>query len=252
MTSGIWRTQRWKGLTMEDVYLTNRDYVKIKNLNLVSYGGNQNWSKSKKMQKVGCGVIAMADLTMYLAEQNPNMMTDAIRKINKPKGLYNKHDYLEYVRFFYVHYMILLMHKGMLGITLKHTMNRYFMLNDIGLKAKWKMMQSDESMLRDIRHLIRKNKPVILAIGPNRYNPFGKKGISLYVDKDGELKSSIRENVHSHYVTVTGVCTIKGREYLVVSSWGKKYYIDYKEYRNYVNNVGDKFTSGILYIQGLL
>ena len=101
MTSGIWRTQRWKGLTMEDVYLTNRDYVKIKNLNLVSYGGNQNWSKSKKMQKVGCGVIAMADLTMYLAEQNPNMMTDAIRKINKPKGLYNKHDYLEYVRFFY-------------------------------------------------------------------------------------------------------------------------------------------------------
>ena len=43
----------------------------------------------------------MADLTMYLAEQNPNMMTDAIRKINKPKGLYNKHDYLEYVRFFY-------------------------------------------------------------------------------------------------------------------------------------------------------
>ena len=107
-------------------------------------------------------------------------------------------------------------------------------------------------MLRDIRHLIRKNKPVILAIGPNRYNPFGKKGISLYVDKDGELKSSIRENVHSHYVTVTGVCTIKGREYLVVSSWGKKYYIDYKEYRNYVNNVGDKFTSGILYIQGLL
>lgn len=66
------------------------------------------------------------------------------------------------------------------------------MLNDIGLKAKWKMMQSDESMLRDIRHLIRKNKPVILAIGPNRYNPFGKKGISLYVDKDGELKSSIR------------------------------------------------------------
>ena len=82
--------------------------------------------------------------------------------------------------------------------------------------------------------------------------PFGKKGISLYVDKDGELKSSIRENVHSHYVTVTGVCTIKGREYLVVSSWGKKYYIDYKEYRNYVNNVGDKFTSGILYIQGLL
>ena len=237
---------------MNDVFLTNKDYVKIKNLNLVSYGGNQNWSKSRKMQKVGCGVIAMADLSIYLAEQNPNMMTDAIRKINKPKGLYNKHDYLEYVKFFYMHYVIMLMHNGIIGTAMKHTMNRYFMLNDIGLKARWKVLQSDESMMKDIRHLIRKNKPVILAIGQNRFNPFGKKGISLYIEKDGSLKESIRENVHSHYVVVTGVREIKGQEYLVVSSWGKKYYISYKEYRNYVNNVGDKFTSGILYIEGLI
>jgi len=114
------------------------------------------------------------------------------------------------------------------------------------------MMQSDDAMIKDIKHLIRKNKPVILSIGPNRYNPFGKKGISMYVEKDGNIKTSIRENVHSHYVTVTGVRNVRGKEYLVVSSWGKKYYIDYREYRDYVNNIGDKFTSGILYIQGLI
>lgn len=49
-----------------------------------------------------------------------------------------------------------------------------------------------------------------------------------------------------------GVRNVRGKEYLVVSSWGKKYYIDYREYRDYVNNIGDKFTSGILYIQGLI
>lgn len=237
---------------MSDTYLTGKNYVKIKNMNLVSYGGNQSWCSSKKMQKVGCGVVAMADLTIYLAEQNPSMMTDAIRKISKPKGLYNKHDYLEYVRFFYVHYVIMLMRKGMLGTALKHTMNRYFMLNDIGLKAKWKMFQSDDAMLNDICHLLRKNKPVILSIGPNRYNPFGKKGVRFYVEKDGALRDSMREPVHSHYVTVTGVTEIKGNEYLVVSSWGKKYYINYKEYRHYVNTEGDKMTSGLLYIQGLI
>lgn len=91
-----------------------------------------------------------------------------------------------------MHYVILLMHKGMLGIAMKHTMNRYFMLNDIGLKAKWKMFQSDEAMMKDIRHLIRKNKPVILAIGQNRYNPFGNKGIRFYVEKDGAMKESHR------------------------------------------------------------
>ena len=237
---------------MEDNHLLNKDYIKIKNMNIVSYGGNQTWLERKHLSNYGCGIVAMADLSIYLAEQNPNMMTDAIRKISKPKGCYNKNDYLAYVELFYKRYVHFTMPTGITGLGIQNVMNVYFMLHDIGLKAKWKMMQSDEAMMKDIRHLIRKNKPVILAIGPNRYNPFGKKGIKLYVEKDGMLKTSIRENVHSHYVTVTGVRTLKGRDYLVVSSWGKKYYIDYKEYRDYVNNVGDKFTSGILYIQGLI
>lgn len=237
---------------MDNVNLINKDYVKIKNMNIMSYGGNQNWSKSKKIQKVGCGVVAMADMCIYLAEQNPNMMTEAIRKINKPKGCYNKQDYMEFVRFFYTHYVVTMMRSGITGIGMKHAMNRYFMLNDIGLKAKWKTFLSDEAMMKDIRHLIRKNKPVILSIGPNRFNPFGKKGVKFYVKKEDALLCSMKDNVVSHYVTVTGVEAIRGREYLVVSSWGKKYYIDYKEYREYVNNTGDKITSSLLYIKGLL
>jgi hypothetical protein len=40
---------------MENNYLLNKDYIRIKNMNTISYGGNQSWCKSKKMQKVGCG-----------------------------------------------------------------------------------------------------------------------------------------------------------------------------------------------------
>jgi hypothetical protein len=178
------------------------------------------------------------------------MMNDAIRRISKPKGLYNKHDYLDYIRTFFVRYVILLMRRGILGTAMKHSMNRYFMLNDIGLKAKWKVMLSDSGMMRDIRLSLRGNKPVILSIGPNRFNPWGKKGIRFYIEKDGNLVKSIHENVHGHYVVVTGVETVRGEEYLVVSSWGKKYYINYREYRNYVNNSGDRITSSILYLQG--
>ena len=53
---------------MENNYLLNKDYIRIKNMNTISYGGNQSWCKSKKMQKVGCGVIALADISIYLAE----------------------------------------------------------------------------------------------------------------------------------------------------------------------------------------
>ncbi len=119
-------------------------------------------ARVKKMQKVGCGVIALADISIYLAEQNPGLMTDAIRKINKPKGLYNKNDYLEYVKWFYKHYVFFLWYKGMTGVTIMNTLNRYFMLNDIGLRARWRLFLSDEEMMKQIRHLIRKNKLVVL------------------------------------------------------------------------------------------
>ena len=63
---------------MEDNHLLNKDYIKIKNMNIVSYGGNQTWLERKHLSNYGCGIVAMADLSIYLAEQNPNMMTDAI------------------------------------------------------------------------------------------------------------------------------------------------------------------------------
>ncbi len=237
---------------MGDVFLTNRDYIRIKNMNIVSYGGNQSWCKSKRMQNVGCGVIALADISIYLAEQNPNMMTEAIRRISKPNGFYNKNDYLEYVRFFQKHFVFYVFMKGLNGYAMKHAMNRYFILNDIGLKAKWKVFLSDEAMMKDIRHLIRKNKPVVLSIGANTPNIWGKEGIPFYINKDGRLRPSLKQNVKSHYVVVTGVSEIHGQEYLVVSSWGKQYYINYEEYREYVKKYGDRITSSILYIQGLI
>lgn len=237
---------------MSDNFLVNRDYVKVKNMNIVSYGGNQAWCKSKRLQKSGCGAIALADISIYLAEQNPNMMTDAIRRISKPNGLYNKNDYLEYVKFFYSRFVIGMLPGGMNGFALKHAMNRYFLLNDIGLKATWKVFLSDEAMMKDIRHLIRKNKPVVLSIGPNTPKFWGQEGVTFYINKDGELKESLKKQVKSHYVVVTGVQEIKEEEYLVVSSWGREYYIRYREYRDYIKHYGGRITSSILYIRGLI
>lgn len=74
----------------------------------------------------------------------------------------------------------------------------------------------------------------------------------MYVEKDGRMLASMKKNVHSHYVVVTGVEEISGHEYLIVSSWGKKYYISYEEYRDYVKHSGGRITSSILYIKGMI
>ena len=50
---------------MENNYLLNKEYIRIKNMNTISYGGNQSWCRSKKMQKVGCGVtVSYTHLTL--------------------------------------------------------------------------------------------------------------------------------------------------------------------------------------------
>ncbi len=234
---------------MEDCNLLNKNYIRIKNMNMVSYGGNQSWCKNKKLQKAGCGVLAMADLTIYFAEQNPGMMTDAIRRINKPNGLYNKNDYLTYVRWFNRHYVVYLMHNGLTGIAIMNTMNRYFIINDISLRARWKLFLSDEAMMKEIKHMIKRDRPVILSVGPNTPNVFGKKGITFYVAKEGRLLNSAKKDVKSHFVVVTGVTSICDKEYLIVSSWGKEYYINYEEYRDYVKNSGGRMTSSLLSIR---
>lgn len=36
---------------------------------------------------------------------------------------------------------------------------------------------------------------------------------------------------------------------LRISSWGKQYYIDFDEYRDYIDNKSGKWTSSIVYIK---
>ena len=61
-----------------------------------------------------------------------------------------------------------------------------------------------------------------------------------------------RENIKSHYVTVTGMLddNIQGKIYLEISSWGKKFYIDFDEYCKFVEKNGFLKTTlcNILYI----
>jgi hypothetical protein len=119
--------------------------------------------------------------------------------------------------------------------------------------------------------------PVILSIGPNTPNLWGKKGITFYEyreieyreDKDNSTKKDIntgdakpavkkpyyykvvRQNINGHYVMVTGMIKddIAGRIMLRISSWGKQYYINYEEYRDYIDSSSGTFTSSIVQVQ---
>ena len=53
-----------------------------------------------------------------------------------------------------------------------------------------------------------------------------------------------------HYVTITGVYIddVKNETFFRVSSWGREYYIKYRDYIEYVNEFSSYLFSNILYI----
>ena len=63
----------------------------------------------------------------------------------------------------------------------------------------------------------------------------------------GNLKYIIRKSgsTKDHYVTVTGMIQDDDRLLLEISSWGQKFYIDYKEYTDYVKKCDNYIFSNI-------
>jgi hypothetical protein len=121
-------------------------------------------------------------------------------------------------------------------------------------------------MYEIMEEMLHKDIPVILSIGPNTPNLWGKKGVPFYERKEIDYQDDtdqsaevlkpyyykeVKKAVNGHYVTVTGIIkdNVTGRIMLRISSWGKQYYINYEEYRDYIDTNSGTFTSSIVYVK---
>ncbi len=254
------------------ITLTDPDYLPIVKDNITFYGGSQMWfsdknrySKDYILHNYGCGTIATADMFLYLARQDVTMQTPVTEKVIKGKEAINYSDYDPYVRLINDKYTKTKRLIAVLGTTVASAINTYSDQYGLGLKAAWKMTLSYYDMLELIEEMLSKDIPVILAIGPNTPNLWGKKGIPFYElreidyqepDSTGKEGSkpyyykAVQQDINGHFVTVTGVIKddITGRIMLCISSWGRKYYINYEEYRDYIDSAGGTVTSSIVYV----
>lgn len=199
----------------------------------LTYGGDQRFFKEAlpdspdgQKQRLGCGITALGDTLLYLACQNEAYRT----KDNEGyiARILREEEYKDYYNFIYdfAGKFRKNARSGISGIRLWHTFNRMAGQHSFPLRAKWGL--SGRKLYGRIKEMLEKDIPVILGVPML----FGRKnkgcGIWFYQKENGQYQKACI--VSAHYVVITGVIKETNEIYFKISSWGKKYYISWKEY----------------------
>ena len=201
-------------------------YLSVKNKTGTAYGGSQSWFSYGFLKKNGCGVISAADVLLHL----------------QGKEAVSETEYMEFAKKLWMQYLPVIPGFGMNGLTLVLGLNRYFWKHGMSYRAGWNI--GSKNLLPKIDGMLAKDLPVILPVGPNFPKFWGKEKLNFY--RKTETATFVPAvKTSAHFVTVTG----REGHYLKISSWGKEYYIDVREYRRYVRNYSSFLISNIVYIR---
>lgn len=210
------------------------EFIRVGNRNSSSYGGAQEWFEKKYMRQYGCGVIACGNVLFQLMCRQDGK--------NKASNLIEKKTYMALVNELSVKYLLVLPILGMNGIMMMLGMNLYFKRNKMPYRASWRCGR--KKLWERVEQMLEQGIPVVLSVGPNFPNLWGKHRVKLYV-KYGSVYRE-RTQTKAHYVTVTDM----DEEWITISSWGNQYYIRKTEYQEYVAKQSNSLFSNILYIGG--
>lgn len=204
-----------------------------------SYGGSQRLSHSSTIRGAGCGLVAACDLFRYLNDYNSLCHCQLFDDLEKGAALdeknYNR--LLDNIRIFFP----IMPRLGINGIMLSLGINAFFLRYGYPYIAVWGVRP--QMLWSRIEEMLSDDIPVIISVGPNFPLIWQKHKTNLYADRSGEIKKV--SSVRAHFMTVTGI----NDKWLILSSWGRKYYIDKEEYRQYVSRHSGSFASNIVYIK---
>lgn len=253
------------------------EYLRIRVDSRFYHGGNQLWwsDREKKERKeskrvgryqkclrdenyrlahLGCGVIAMNDLELFLRSQmaQGDFEASGSREENRPD--LNRHDYMAYAsrrwqNAYHINGDPLNYTTGLFPWKMERGLKRFLLENGIvPKKLRWAPKWHGKSsvlraeVLELITGMLRENLPVVFS-----YHTFDKRdGLILYENMEQAIEKGGGNNpsVDSHYMTIIGLYEVRSKEdvnYLLqVVSWGKIYYVRYEDYSkklNYFTNI---------------
>jgi hypothetical protein len=241
----------------------NNEYISVLSSEQLtsSYGGNQGWFEGD-MCSHGCGLISSCDILLYLSYKEhcltyPLLSSSSLVPsiINHNKYIYY-YEYLNFVNYYYNEYLTITSDFDTRGTKIANALEDYINYRGIECTVKWGYFNSvnntlnglsyiayakvmgfyninlfqetalfdKDGLILEIKNMLNNDIPVMLAIGPDC-----PEDLKLYPNS---LIISDISQTRGHYVTITSLLynKINNKYILEISSWGKRYYIDYDEY----------------------
>ena len=202
-----------------------RAYPRIRSGQGFSYGGSQNWFPDENMRLCGCGIVACADVLLYLSG----------------RGELTREEYLRYVDALR-RYFPLIPRRGIDGLRLALGMNILLRRRRLPYRARW--CASGQRFWQRIEEMLSGDLPAVISIGPNFPRFWGAETLPLYRrTEEGVYQEA--ERTKAHFLTVTGL----DNQWLRVSTWGRMLYIERRAYERYMRSPSIALLSNLLYLE---
>lgn len=236
------------------------DYIKVRNGETLSHGGSQLWFpkdgdlKDLSIHTGGCGLIAIFDFMLWYEERasqaGKRTFSGPAADVRKTGRIPDRSAYMDGIRALFRRYPVL-PKLGSSSLLLPVYLNLFLLRNHANLRLSFLFRNTKEKRMRILQGSLEDGYPVILSLGA-RILPFGKlKGVTFYTYENGRLKPAVTD-VRRHFVTVTGIRypeDITEPVLLEISSWGRKYYINYEELTAYMTKSSLPWLTGFFYVK---
>ena len=195
-----------------------RPYPAIRTGASLSCGGSQNWFPDENFRLCGCGVIACADVLLYLSGQTELTREDYFAHVAALRRCFP-----------------LIPRRGIDGVRLAVGFNLCARRLGVDARAGWSA--SGAKFWARLERQLQNDLPAIISIGPNFPRVWGDERLPLYRKTvDGYAEAG---RTKGHFLTVLAL----DDDWMEVSSWGQRLYLERRAYADYMRRQGALLTN---------
>ncbi len=213
--------------------IKNKKFIKITRGSTEYFGGNQSWweKENQAMKEYGCGVISMCNLELYV---------DGVSRKGITYGQYKAYVNKRYRENYSLGKSKRKQSIGLLPTTMEKGLDKFYSDRNIDPIISWCPTVSRKRIRQLIEKMLDNNIPIVASYYV--FNKRNKLDLYTYNESDGsfEKNSSIRR----HYFNIVGITERNGKDLLIISTWGGKYYAYYDKWVKKLS-----LFSNILYVE---